>query len=178
MKFKYKISKEELQKVFNGLLELDESEYAYEEEQSEFFSLERGRQDRDEVVEVNISTLQHAMILLDYLSYDNSSWDFEPRLKINFPNKSFITYNRRGNYGHATALEKGDYLIICNEVKAALQSGAIKGQPRSVADYAKQVDSLITTISNQAEHIKRLEQELEGYKQMHRPKSNTKDLPF
>jgi hypothetical protein len=171
MKCSYNISEAECKAVFGDLFEWEmEADYVelpdggWSLVDRKYPTLRRQNQDYDGFVTVRLKTLLHAMILLDYLSYEKSSWDYEPKLRIYFGGESYIDFNRRGNYGHRHCLDKGDYLIIDSQVKAALDSGAIVGVSWSIHDYQEQVEKLIDTLSTQAKHIKRLEEELAFYK--------------
>lgn len=116
MKYKYKITETELKNAFGNLLVIDD----FEENSSDFMSLTRKAQSHNVVYDVNITSVNTAKILLDYLSYDKSSWDFEPKLNINFFGRT-IQFQRRGNYGHIDCLENGDMLIVEDDVRKALE---------------------------------------------------------
>lgn len=116
MKYKYKITETELENAFGNLLVIDD----FKETSSDFVSLTRKAKSHDVVYDVNITSVATAKILLDYLSYDKSSWDFEPKLNITFFG-TIIQFQRRGNCGHINALENGDMLIVEDEVRKALE---------------------------------------------------------
>lgn len=108
MRYKYKISHDELKQAFGDLLNWDEH---HEDEDSQFKTIGREGQDHNKVYQVNITTPQQAQILLDYLSYDKSSWDYEPKLCVSMFG-TIINFQRRGNMGHIGGLENGDMYIV------------------------------------------------------------------
>lgn len=105
MKYKYKISQEEIETNFNNLLEID-----FEDTNAENKTLYRNKVGSG-VYNVYIKTFTHVLLLLDYLSYDESQWDYHPKLCIHVNNNT-INFQRRGNTGHINSLENGDMLII------------------------------------------------------------------
>ena len=106
MRYKYKITEEELTQAFGNLLEIEEPRHE-EDFDSVFKSLTRKGQDTKEVYDVTITTPNQAKILLDYLSYDKSSWDYEPKLKVSMFG-TIINFQRRGNISHLNQLENGE----------------------------------------------------------------------
>lgn len=115
MRYKYKITEEELTQAFGNLLEIEEPRHE-EDFDSVFKSLTRKGQDTKEVYDVTITTPNQAKILLDYLSYDKSSWDYEPKLKVSMFG-TIINFQRRGNISHLNQLENGDMLIVDNWIR-------------------------------------------------------------
>ena len=137
MKYMYAISDTDLRDKFSGLLTAPDQ---YREDDQPTV-LTRDRQNYDDIVKVTICNNQDMLILLDYLSYDKSSWDYEPKIDVTIGNNT-IRMNRRGNYGHKNQLDKGDYLIIDEDIAKALNSGDfLKG--------TKDKDSLYDQISAQ-----------------------------
>jgi hypothetical protein len=116
MRYRHKISQEELEKAFGDLLEIatgyDDEKY----EESEFKSLTRKGQDFNKIYQVTITTPNQAIILLDYLSYDKSTWDYEPKLCVSMFG-TIINFQRRGNMGHLDQLELGDMFIVDSWIK-------------------------------------------------------------
>ncbi len=175
MKYLYKISEEELKAVFGDLLEINENYFEYGENdepfQPEDRQLSRDSQNGNKIHHVYIKTMQHVSILLDYLSYDKSNWDYEPKLCIHLPNGNEINTNRRGNYGHK--LDKGDYLIVCNNVLEALRSGVI-GKVKTNTNHWELIDKLSSTIQAQNSIINELRAKISTLT----PMVKTDDLPF
>lgn len=179
MRYNYRITEEETKQVFSNLFHWEEKVDWDDENKKTIYTdvarLTRNTQDKQDVVIIQLKTVMHAMILFDYLSYDRSEWDYEPKLEIYFPNGSCINYNRRGNYGHAGALEVGDYLIICNEVKKALDNGALKAS-LIYKNNDERVKRLTAIIDEQNKRIADLTNRLAAKDNSKKPVKD--DLPF
>jgi hypothetical protein len=113
MKYIYNYTEEEL-KRFGGILKLENN---YDEGAPDMIM--RGEQDSDKTYDVFIQTQADMLLLLDYLSYDKSKWDYEPRIRIHLGG-NVIEFQRRGNYGHIHALQNGDMVIVDNYVRQCL----------------------------------------------------------
>lgn len=112
MKYSYP-NPNDLALVKSNLLEVDE----WSEDKPRLLRSYQGK----DTVNVNINTKLDAIVLLDYLSTDKSSWDFEPKLNINMFGTE-IKFQRRGNYGHLNALEDGDSIIVDKYVREMIDT--------------------------------------------------------
>ena len=138
MRYKYKITEEELTQAFGNLLEIEEPRHE-EDFDSIFKSLTRKGQNAKEVYDVTITTPNQAKILLDYLSYDNSSWDYEPKLKVNMFG-TIINFQRRGNMGQLNRLEDGDMLIVDSWIREAEEK--LINWEKEIYKLRKEIESL------------------------------------
>jgi hypothetical protein len=121
MKYRTNASRDQIESCFGKLFNTDEFDYVgYDEPDETYWDLKRGTQNPEDNVIVNITHLWQLVHLLDYISCDKKTWDYEPMITVNIQGAS-IQLNRRGNYGHIYSLEKGDSLIIDDYVIKAIK---------------------------------------------------------
>lgn len=121
MKYRTNASRDQIESCFGKLFNTDEFDYVgYDEPDETYWDLKRGTQNPEDNVIVNITHLWQLVHLLDYISCDKKTWDYEPMITVNIQGAS-IQLNRRGNYGHIHSLEKGDSLIIDDYVIKAIK---------------------------------------------------------
>lgn len=179
MRYKYKISHEELEQAFGDLLEI-RMDFDDEDEESEFKVLIRKGQNFNKVYQVNITTPNHAKILLDYLSYDKSTWDYEPKLCVSMFG-TIINFQRRGNMGHLHQLELGDMFIVDSWVKEQYAERSIPQIPKGNINLRNGYYELLKAYKTSEDTIDVLKKEIERLsKEISNLKNTDKkdDLPF
>tara|TARA_R110000868_G_scaffold389397_1_gene658603 strand:- start:257 stop:829 length:573 start_codon:yes stop_codon:yes gene_type:complete len=190
MRYKYKITEEELKQAFGDLLEIDLYEdeilqaFGDLNEESEFKTLTRKGQDSKKTYQINIQTPNQAKILLDYLSYDNSGWDYEPKLCISMFG-TIINFQRRGNMGHIHQLEDGDMLIMTSWIREKYAERILPAIPIGDKNlragyYAllKANESSESMIATLRKEIERLSNEISVLKDTNKKTVELDDLPF
>ncbi len=99
-----------------------------------------------EEVNVIIDNELDALVLLDYLSTDRRSWDFEPKLIVNMFGTE-IKFQRRGNYGHIEHLENDDVVIVDDYLRQIIKNHN-NGTNKEIDELKKEIDRLKTQLSH------------------------------